>query len=321
MFKHACTYKPPHPTLAFSLSLSNQRTYGYDGWSQNVTFGADAIRLVETYDLSIFADVNDLSTLPTCPFTQPTSVVLHLFVSVSRRSFEGLLTPFPNIKKLTILCKENFDPLSPRLPEIQPQLTHLTLNLGGSISIDLAGYLVPNLVELHIIQGQPSIIPAPNPGLSLPKLKVLGVTPPNTGFAHSLTLPMLRKVVLYGIQDLNLSAPITLVQFASAIGLDKVHELELRNWPHPVIRWLGIRLPGNIHCITEIAGQMRSIVKLKCVESAFYSGSLVDLVEELTLYAKTTATLETVIIDRCSGVTRADCEAIGGLVKKMEIYA
>ncbi|KIM21891.1 hypothetical protein M408DRAFT_299763 [Serendipita vermifera MAFF 305830] len=67
---------------------------------------------------------------------------------------------------------------------------------------------------------------------------------------------------------------------------------------------------------------MRSIVKLKCINSIIDGSSLVCLVKKLTsMEASSTAALETVIIDCCSGVTREDCDAIRRLVKKMKVYA
>ncbi|KIM22061.1 hypothetical protein M408DRAFT_324235 [Serendipita vermifera MAFF 305830] len=318
MFKHACIHKPAIPTFVADLSRYTLRSILPEKWGWQAASGAKTIPLVKTYDLTIVTGAADNVTLAASPFIQPTSVTLHLLSTAPWRSFSRLIESLSDIKRLDIICKTQYHPPSLRLPEAQPQLTHLELHLKKFTSIDIAEYLVPNLIELHIVQSQTDIMSPPPIGLSLPKLKVLGVTPPNTGFACLLDLPMLEKVVLYGVQKSSPAVVMTLVHFANGIDLGRVRNLELRNWSYSQRYW-GTFGQGAVGLITEVPDQMWSIVNLDCVESAIDGDSLVRLVMSIT-EASTTTALETVIIDCCSGITRADCDAIWRLVTKMEIY-
>lgn len=263
MLKHACIHKPAIPTFVADLSRYTLRSIRPEKWGWQAMSGAKTIPLVKTYDLTIVTGAADNVALAASPFIQPTSVTLHLLSTAPWRSFSRRIESLSGITRLDIICKTQYYPPSLRLPEAHPQLTHLELHLKKFMSIDIAEYLVPNLIELHIVQSQSNIMSSPPPGHSLPRLKVLGVTPLNTDFACSLDLPMLEKVVLYGVQKSRPAVVMTLVHFANGIDLGRVRNLELRNWSYSQRYW-GTFGQGAMGLITEVADQMWSIVNLKC---------------------------------------------------------
>ena len=231
--------------------------------------------------------------------------------------FSNVSRHFTNYKGLEIVIKGEYEPISLDLATRQPQVTILKLDMATFRPFNITQYLSPSLQEVHITHDGLNSSLSTNQ-LHLPALKVLGVTPPDTGFVNSLVLPLLRKLILYGPKQSRVPI-ISLTQFSSTVNFKIARTLELR-------RWVLFRPPENhkwdiTQPISDIVENILSFETLRIVDSAIDGSKLFKVIKNIKKETrKTVSKLDTVVIHCCSGITRNQCDSIGQLVNKMEIY-
>ena len=143
--------------------------------------------------------------------------------------------------------------------------------------------------------------------------------PPDTGFVDLLVLQLLYKLIVYGPKRSNVQI-ISLIQLSNADNFKIARTLELQRWPlfrpKRTQKW-DINQP-----ISHIVENMHSIETWRIADSSIDGSKLLEVIQNMKKETSTTGSkLETVMIDCCSGITRNQCEAIGQLVNKIEIYA
>jgi hypothetical protein len=227
------------------------------------------------------------------------------------------LDAFAGYTSLEIIFEGEVDPPVPTPLNTQTQVTCLKLDLNTAISFDMGAYLIQSLQELHIKHRGSTTLLSPATPIRLPNLKVLGLTPTDTGFAQLIELPTLQTVILYGLKHVGDSFP-SLAQFADIPSVQTIIKLELRDWvppeDPPMPMW------SIVTSLGEIIQKIRSVESLKCIDSFIQGARLVELITTLKRPPNMVSSkLEHIVIDCCTGITRDQCDAIGQMVEKLEV--
>lgn len=285
-----------------------------------VSIGTSEISMFDKYSLRLLTCGydNGATSLSSVSFSKPESLILHITSDLQQGYLTNLLSPLPDITRLEVIAKGHYTSTPPRFSTTHSSLAYLKFNLTNFHSFDIVGYLGPNLQELHVYHNGVNTLSFNDNPLQLPKLKVLGITPPDTNFTDSLRLPRLAKIVIYGPKTTTINR-LSLIRLTDGAHFKKIQELELRNWknlkPNAGEEW------GVMSILGEIVKQLRSISTLHFVDNQVDGNRLVDIISAL----KDTTQMEDsllnkVVIDCCSGITRDDCEKIGTLVGKVEVF-
>src|SRR6202000_1042240 len=110
----------------------------------------------------------------------------------------NVISSISGYKRLEIVAQGDYASTAQQISTNQPQITYLKLDLARFQPFDISGYLGPNLTEFHLMHNGTNTLIENFNTVRLPKLKILGVTPPDTGFTRQLELPKLYNLILYG---------------------------------------------------------------------------------------------------------------------------
>lgn len=259
MLKHICSFNKPRPYLVFDLSRYHPSGYPRKQIYGTTSIGGDVVSLVKNYTLRIIYNGQYTANSSVLPFCRPKSVELYLLSNPHSQAFEALLAPFTELTRLEVISRTQYSSSPLRLSETHPELSYLKLSLTTFQAVDLRGYLGPNLTELHITQMGRDVFLGLTPVLKLPRLHVLGVTPPNTDFTHSLDLPALKKLILYGVQDTNGTdfERISLSRLAESANFARIQVLELPGWKYLELDVFPLQVAVDM--IAEIVQKLRPL--------------------------------------------------------------
>ena len=286
-----------------------------------ITLDVGSVSMFGVYSLYLLTSGNNnYASHPSLSrFLQPASLGIRMLSTAVHDHLANVISGFSGFKSLEIVAQTGYASAPQQLSTNQPQLTYLKLDLTTFQPFDISGYLSPNLTEFHLTHCGTNTLIENFGTVRLPKLKVLGVTPPDTNFTRHLKLPKLSNLILYG-PKLSTIGIVSLAQFTVSSVFSTVRHLELRRWslftPSSGGQW------SIMVILNDVVDTMRSIATLKCVDSYIDGRLLTDFVEALknTSANMEGSLLETVVIDCCSKITRGDCEAIALLVGKTEVY-
>ncbi|KIM28719.1 hypothetical protein M408DRAFT_131809 [Serendipita vermifera MAFF 305830] len=323
LLKHNRSLNPGAPTFVYDMTRAVTWNQSYDPYRGNyhrsVSIGASEISIFDNYSLRLLTHGYDNGAQPlaTVSFRQPKSLILQIISNIQQGYLATLLGPLSNITSLEVIAKGTYTSTPPQFSTTQPSLAYLRLNLTTFQPFDIAGYLSPSLQELHIHHNGVNALSFSAASLQLPKLKVLGITPPDMTFTNSLRLPKLARIVLYGPKTLTI-ARVSLNQFANSEHFKRMRELELRDWK--IFKRGSDDEWSVMNTFEEIVAQMRSISTLHLVDSHIDGTRLFDIIDTLkdTTQAEDSLMSE-VVVDCCSGITRDECEAIANMVGKVEV--
>ncbi|KIM28718.1 hypothetical protein M408DRAFT_329180 [Serendipita vermifera MAFF 305830] len=324
LLKHNRSLNPGIPTLVYDMTRAVAWNRHYRGTYRScVPIGTGEISMFDKYSLRLltYGNNNGAQLLSTVSFRQPKSVILHILTDTQQRYLVNLLTPLSDITSLEVIAKGTYTSTPPQFSMTQRSLAYLRLNLTTFQPFDVASYLGPSLQELHIHHNGVNALSFSAASLQLPKLKVLGITPPDTGFTNSLRLPKLARIVLYGpkittVNRVTLIASLT--QFVGSEHFKRVRELELRDWK--VFKPIGGDEWSVMSIFEEFVEEMHLISTLHLVDSYVDGTRLFDIIDTLMDTIQTEVSmLNKVVVNFCSGITQEECEMISNIVAKVEV--
>jgi hypothetical protein len=157
--------------------------------------------------------------------------------------------------------------------------------------------------------------------MQLLSLSVLALTPYEVGLFRTVNMPVLSTFIIYAPKAPPSTAPIESLGAISLFG-QRVQNLEFHDWPNSptfiAVEWTTTSILE--HLLSQIFK-----VKRVCFVKSFVDGrELVDLLNSrLDTDGVGSKKLE-VTLDRCEGITRADCEEIQNsdpvLVQSLKIF-
>lgn len=283
----------------------------------------DRIAGLQPYSLKLICggDTSISRNSSSIPFKNPTSLTVYLCSPLRAMFFNTLLANFPNCKALEIVRCEMSTAVLPPLATVFPQLTSLRIDITNQGSISVIECLGSNLMELHIKHHGTEALPPFATNLRLPKLKVLGLTFSDAAVFHSLELPTMTTLVLYGPKQAYM-APLTLVNFTESPSFGSVQTLELQKWGQ--YRSSAGLIWGVTHPILEIVEKLKLITTLKFTDSFVDGNHMYNFcmytdrggdVGETTNYR-----LRKIVINGCNGITQWQCWTIGRFAGELEVF-
>jgi hypothetical protein len=269
-----------------------------------------------------YPDKSRISTIP--PFGSLESLTVEMAPS-SFHFINSVYKHYPAFTSLTIICPKPFCRPSMQLyGPIRPtqSLKFLKMDLTAFTDISVEEYgPVGNLEQLHVLQDGISYLKrsyAAKP--TYLKLQILGLTPPDTDgpWIKDISLPSLKQLILYGPKSLTVGQP-SLLGLAQHNDFHRIKELEFRNWP--MYNPKGTPQWSIVPLILSIADHLRLVEIIRCVDSFIEGESLVTLVNLLINRNgnQTPSSLNKVIVDCCTGITRSDCEQIAEVLEKLVV--
>jgi hypothetical protein len=276
-----------------------------------------AVLILSPTSAHVFSRGYNQSIPSTLPFNQANSLTIEMDFSPTLQFMEGATSAFPKATSITIICSAHLPQLNTNLYMRQVTSLKMDLTTFSSFGINYYGHIC-FVEELHILHNGVNHL-LRHHGFEYYKLRVLGITPPDTVWVETVRFPLLRQLVLYGPKTQTLASP-RLTKLSQHPCFHRISELSLLNWP--------MYTPPNapswsiMPLILAIADKLRLVETIRCADSFIEGECLVTLVKLLTdtTVNQTPSKLKMVIVDRCSGITQRDCELIAASVEKLVVY-
>lgn len=273
--------------------------------------GLYTLHINMSYDYSAY-----LSRLSYITFREPSSVIVSVTQHLNQGSLFSYLS-FRNLRSLTIIANSIVLPGS-NLSSLYSSLRSLTLHfkqfMAGS---NISGYLISTLEELHI-RHESGAFPTFIAGVSLPKLQILGISPPGHILLQSITIPTLRRLILYGPGNPEENVQVAVGDNVSRI-YRRIESIEFRHWG---VISTGITQAGAVSTFEQLIPNVPALRSLKFIDCFLDGEALV-----VALYNTEQGTsigclkyLEAVTLGYTSGVTRVQCDLIKTLIYRVDIY-
>ncbi|PVF95391.1 hypothetical protein CPB86DRAFT_817213 [Serendipita vermifera] len=311
-----------HPTLPLHFVFNLTR---YRRSSQRLPFPLRVDPPVP-YDLHLVMATDDTETILTASkvvLSNPTKLVISLSASHPGSELFKIFHNFPNLKSLEIIDQGYHVDKIGRFNEMLPQLTSLVFEFNELPLLNFRDLLSTNLTELkilHRIGGDPTIESVYK--VQLRSLTHLAVTYPSAGIIRSLYMPALRTLSLHGTERFTT----TVSSYDEDIEkiLRRVDRLAFVDWYEPCFSDFGRVVPFKA---CEIAANELSDTEphsMRCLDfvSSYITGAaLIELVQRSTADGSPIfPNLKEMMIDRCTGIKKEECEMLQVLLSKLRVY-
>lgn len=253
------------------------------------------------------------------PLSLATSIV---FSATSPISMGCLFSygSFPSATSLTIT--NDYPSLLPNLNALSnfPKLTRLTIHVKKlpSSQFDWVGYLPDTLEEVYIRQDISGEFPAVAARIKLSKLHTLGVTPSSSIILNHVNMPGIQTLILYGSSNPEEEVEATPARFAE-MKYSRLSHLEFREWGRLGRDNLNA---GSVALLGKLIPKTTSLTSIKFTDSFINGDDLVRLIEDVTKGngEGELKDLKELTLSRVDGITREECDRIGDVVPKLNIY-
>jgi hypothetical protein len=244
------------------------------------------------------------------PFKNPLSVTLYGQTNRGDNDDIYPITQFGRIQRLVLIDIQNLQRRS--LKSSLPDLKQLWLHTKTFLSIDLQKELVPSLEELGISHHGTSRFSMSSPP-QLPNLRVLGLTPYEIELFQNSRLPVLQTAIFYAPLEVPSLDRDTCLQQVIKIFIS-VTEMSFCDWKWENGSW------GVAVLLEKLLPHLPGLIQVKFID-CFVDGG--DLIRSFSQQSPGQSNIA-VTFDRCTGITRSDCERLfeteQNLVSKLSVY-
>ncbi|KAG8830999.1 hypothetical protein FRC17_003919 [Serendipita sp. 399] len=270
------------------------------------------------YDVVLVAG-NDYSSymtrIPTFPFKGPEKLTLVNRPGSRQGHFFTYIPHYATVKSLEVVdpTPYSFDTL--QISSRFPNLIELSLEAERFIYQFDSQSFPTTLKSLRIRHSGQENLPAVSGVASLPNLTILDVTPPATSLFQTINTPFLHQLLLQGPSRTATVAPYP--PHNSRIFLQRVKHFEFYNWlnPNHITRFVNC---DAVSTLREWISQMPKVTRLKFVDSHVDGASLIEAVRSWN--DSGTPKVRELTLDRCTGITRQECEDLLELVEKVKVF-
>ncbi|KAG8840918.1 hypothetical protein FRB91_005530 [Serendipita sp. 411] len=333
---HPCASWPNKKVdlLKFSLGMAKRRMMLVSNLSQSPLWNdrssffsnrkgdlsqVNANAVSGSYDITLVMSADDssgISRVNELPFRNPRELSLVLRPTGARREYafsDGRSFP-PETAGSTPSPLQFWEEIRNQFPSI----TKLSLEVDTFPHNPILRFVPPpTLQALRIRHSGESPISISQSGIHLPNLVTLEITPPATSLLQAIDACCLRQLVLYGPKRKATVSPIP-PPHVSTIRLQSVTYLEFQNWLDPRLI-PGMRDCDAISTLHNWGVQMPRVKKLKFVDSHVDGRRLLNLLTNWKI-AKGAGPRWEITLERCTGITRDECDALKGLVEKVNVF-
>ncbi|KAG8758333.1 hypothetical protein FRC14_000234 [Serendipita sp. 396] len=324
--------------LNFSLGMARGRKLLVSNLSQSLLWNSrpsflqssldpsspvDSSVISGSYEVTLVTSANDYSIrsrINGLPFRNPHKLTLvHRPTGPLNRYLFSSLASFISVDSLEVVGPTLYSLDSLQIKNRFPNLTQLSLE-SDTLSYSFGPLLLPSTLQvLRIRHSGESQLPSVQGSICLPRLGVLGVTPPAASLFQAVDACRVQQLVLYGPRRTATVAP-TSPAGNSKIRLQPVRYLEFRSWLPP--GWIsGVRSCDVVVTFLDWVKQMPQVRKLKFVDSHVDGRRLLNLLRSWRVLEDSTGPQQwEITLDCCTGITRYECDELKGLVKKINVF-
>jgi len=199
-----------------------------------------------------------------------------------------------------------------------PLLSNLSFRVKAfPATFQLTNFLVTTLEELYIRHDTGLLTSGLASEITLPKLRILGITSPGSSLFHWTKMPSIETIIFYGPQDLSHAQVLSGSVADSSYG--RCLHLEFESWRRPEDEEVSLGVVAFFRDLFIKAQQLQTVKFAQC----WVDGEALVTIMDTTSQAvdeDTLIKLEKVTLSHTTGITRNECDLLKTLIKKLTIY-